>query len=687
MADQERSAPPHRERDAVSTDTVSTDAVPLSPVAGQDVSKTVSESRDPATRRRWSEMIAGAAARTPGHAQVDSSAGDSAPKPFSHHTAQIAATSGTLRRRPGNAGAQLQFPRLADFVEEIEDARAGDRSLVEIEEFTPTPYALKPWDDEADDELWTDDDPVVEASSTQPTAAPARSAPRRYSGLSAARAAAPQPKPLVPQAKPDPIALLSAEADDLERSFERASTRPLDQLSDHPSQYRLEDAAEAIGADHAQTPPPVHVATSLTATDAIPQAAKTASAMTNTVSPRPSSTSLPRATPSALAEALRLLEPLSSMNQRARWATCGGVLAVFVFSAAGVSLVVPEMPAETADVAIAVEEPGVGATDDMATATVDERQTALADIETAQTPQSAVDGGKATLGFDPLLEPLRLSAMEGLTDEADRRTSPADRIGTPVDLKFFTSTHRLDPILSGYAWFEEASGTCVRREATFVSNPFASYPAARVKLDRLEDPVADVCPPIWGATVEPAPTSSRLAALVTDDTTLTADALTGSARIVTDSIPSQTLPPLDAGMVAELFSHPRQLCRANGADGCASHTLYDPLRGRYTRTLPLADGNRLEVSGAFHLDGNKVCEDRLGVSALVLGGSMPRAEAQAIEQMAISQHVDSSGNEACRMLRPTARPGEFHLISDQGTTANQDPRAVIVRTVRLDPLE
>lgn len=90
---------------------------------------------------------------------------------------------------------------------------------------------------------------------------------------------------------------------------------------------------------------------------------------------------------------------------------------------------------------------------------------------------------------------------------------------------------------------------------------------------------------------------------------------------------------------------------ASVAHGCVETIAYEPASSLLVREASAPGGGRIEINAAFSIEGDAICHQTRGMSALVLGDDMPEEGARSLENLLNASYADLRGSPICHRLQ------------------------------------
>ena len=121
------------------------------------------------------------------------------------------------------------------------------------------------------------------------------------------------------------------------------------------------------------------------------------------------------------------------------------------------------------------------------------------------------------------------------------------------------------------------------------------------------------------------------------------------------------------------------------ADHCVETTLYKPHASLMMREAPAPGGGRLEINAAFKIEGDAICHQTRGLSALVIGADASPDRARSLESLMKASYADLKGAPICHRLQSLGDSPEGPLFRADAFVAGErlaersDPRPFIMR--------
>lgn len=120
-------------------------------------------------------------------------------------------------------------------------------------------------------------------------------------------------------------------------------------------------------------------------------------------------------------------------------------------------------------------------------------------------------------------------------------------------------------------------------------------------------------------------------------------------------------------------------------DVCAETVAYEVAQALMVREAPAPEGGRIEINAAFSIEGDALCHQTRGLSALVIGGEMPADRARSLEQLLSASYAGLNGSPICHRLQALGEAAEgpvfraHAFVNGKRVAERTDPRPFLMR--------
>lgn len=121
------------------------------------------------------------------------------------------------------------------------------------------------------------------------------------------------------------------------------------------------------------------------------------------------------------------------------------------------------------------------------------------------------------------------------------------------------------------------------------------------------------------------------------------------------------------------------------AAACVETVTYRPDSALLRRVAPAADGARIEVNAAYSIEDDAICHQTRGLSALVVGGTLPERRARSLESLLEASYAALSGAPICHRLERLGDGPEgpvfrsIAYVRGERSSERSDPRPFVMQ--------